>query len=598
MEYNNEDYELSSDEDIYNKGNLGINQRFNNNQKLFENNIYLKNTNEFNYIDRGNNNYNINLGKINKGFNENNFNTSIYDKNINESFKYNFILNENRNNEYALGNNLSNNYNNHLTRNLNNYYLEKDKFKFNNNLNLIQKKNNKFRELINTNNNHIFNNKNRRSQNNQLHQNFKKNVINMPYTINMRNNNFILNENIKLNHEINFTNNFNLINENEIPNQTIDNYNKINLNLNTGNKNRNNCNKLSERKNNMKKKNRIIENEIDEKNEDESFSKIADDLYNIFLKKNNEKNIQTEKQFPKDNFNNFKIIKDENKNNFISLKQPITKDKNKEVEKFNFQEKIEEDYKRDNNDLKNIIFTNNNFKRNELQKLKENLARKNTDKEYFNESTSFFNNMNNQQLKSFQENEEIFYKIKNYYKNEDSKYTSNNEINFINKKGEVGILDLSKEYLESKEEEKVKKVRFDLDKNIYFNYLKDDKMDICQVKKGRNGGFEYFEKKNNEDNFNSNIISIQKSCIRPFVKEDIKINENYLSCEYMEESQIIPELFNGDDLNLNLYDLNDLDGFFDLNFNDNMDDELSLSQDSFVDGSTDFTTISNNNSNN
>ena len=66
-------------------------------------------------------------------------------------------------------------------------------------------------------------------------------------------------------------------------------------------------------------------------------------------------------------------------------------------------------------------------------------------------------------------------------------------------------------------------------------------MNACQVKKGEQGNLEYFKPKNNEGIFKSNINLI--SCIKPFNKEEIKVNENYLFYENMEENDIVNSFF-------------------------------------------------------
>ena len=70
-------------------------------------------------------------------------------------------------------------------------------------------------------------------------------------------------------------------------------------------------------------------------------------------------------------------------------------------------------------------------------------------------------------------------------------------------------------------------------------------MNACQIKKGKEGNLEYFEPRNDENIFNSNINLI--SCIKPFNKDEIKVNENYQLCENMMEEDIIPSLYSIDD---------------------------------------------------
>ena len=100
-----------------------------------------------------------------------------------------------------------------------------------------------------------------------------------------------------------------------------------------------------------------------------------------------------------------------------------------------------------------------------------------------------------------------------------------------------------------------KKPTFDLNKNIYFQFLQNDSMHFCQVKKGKEGNLEYFKPRNDEGVFNSNINLI--SCIKPFNKDEIKVNKNYQLCENMREEDIIPFLYSdNEDLEISEIELN------------------------------------------
>ena len=127
-------------------------------------------------------------------------------------------------------------------------------------------------------------------------------------------------------------------------------------------------------------------------------------------------------------------------------------------------------------------------------------------------------------------------------------------------------------------------------------------INFCQVKKGEEASLENFEPKFEEINLNQNKNVI--SCIKPFNKNDIKINENYRSCEYLEEYEIIPDLYEdlGDDINILGLDSTDnfvqslrfdpSDNINPLNevFNINDEDGLELSLITLNDGSTTCTT--------
>ena len=90
----------------------------------------------------------------------------------------------------------------------------------------------------------------------------------------------------------------------------------------------------------------------------------------------------------------------------------------------------------------------------------------------------------------------------------------------------------------------------------------------CQVRKGPNGNLEYLKQKNEESDFNINIGFMKKSCIKPFNKDEIKVNENYKLCENMEENEIINNNFFGPPDNDNDFSLNiTIVDNFDNNFN-------------------------------
>ena len=121
-------------------------------------------------------------------------------------------------------------------------------------------------------------------------------------------------------------------------------------------------------------------------------------------------------------------------------------------------------------------------------------------------------------------------------------------------------LKIGEEYDDSddnKEEEKInkKRVSINLDNNFYFSFVKNDLIDLCQVRKGIKGSLEFFQPKTLEDDFDSHIVIQHKSCIKPFKKNEIKIDENYQLRENMDEMQIVPELYDdfeeGNEINEN-----------------------------------------------
>ena len=121
-------------------------------------------------------------------------------------------------------------------------------------------------------------------------------------------------------------------------------------------------------------------------------------------------------------------------------------------------------------------------------------------------------------------------------------------------------LKIGEEYDDSddnKEEEKInkKRVAINLDNNFYYTFVKNDLIDLCQVRKGIKGSLEFFQPKTLEDDFDSHIVIQRRACIKPFKKNEIKIDENYQLRENMDEMQIVPELYDdfeeGNEINEN-----------------------------------------------
>ena len=162
----------------------------------------------------------------------------------------------------------------------------------------------------------------------------------------------------------------------------------------------------------------------------------------------------------------------------------------------------------------------------------------------------------------FKNNEDIKQNKEEYHKNNNKENNDENEVTLSN----LGILSgsvikASKDIVivndpdltigdkyddsDDKKEEKInkKKVEIDLDNNVYFTFIKNDLIDLCQVRKGIKGSLEFFQPKNLEDDFDSHIIFQHRSSIKPFKKDEIKIDENYKLREYMDEKQIVPELY-------------------------------------------------------
>ena len=108
--------------------------------------------------------------------------------------------------------------------------------------------------------------------------------------------NFILKNNIENN--INYPRKNNLRNNDQFPNYQLREYKEKNNTINQSNKVNNNKNIG----NNVHKirKDKIINDKPIENEDDESLSNIAEEIYNVFVKKNKKKKPQQEKEIEKD----------------------------------------------------------------------------------------------------------------------------------------------------------------------------------------------------------------------------------------------------------------------------------------------------------
>ena len=134
-------------------------------------------------------------------------------------------------------------------------------------------------------------------------------------------------------------------------------------------------------------------------------------------------------------------------------------------------------------------------------------------------------------------------------KKEDRKNSLSNINNEIENLGKEIIDSDNEKEIEEKEKNKKKnrRIQIDLNQNIYFNFLQNDIITACQIKKGPKGELENYQQKNEEDNMDSLIMFELKSTIKPFKKEEIKIDKNYKLRENMEEWRIIPELYDDEE---------------------------------------------------
>ena len=428
---------------------------------------------------------------------------------------------------YFNNNNLINNNHNILNNQYKNIRYKENFINNNNNnyMNANLRRDDNIYNSININDNYIFNQIKQKNQNNKIDDNFS------------------LNNYININNDIKYGKKLNLKNNDRFPNKK-DNYdNFINNKIQT---------KIKKRK---------IEEKYNKKNEDESLTKIADDLYNYILEQN-------EEEKPKLKNNN--IIKN------INL--------NKEFERginININTKFFQDYKIPNNNHNNLNNLNNinicNFNQSKFNNKKYDIFQKNNDEDKSKKNIikkDEFEKYNISPLKSSNKiiniSEEVDINEIKIINNEDSKYLGINEIFDNHNNQDENNFRLKMDYESEKKEnnKKVRKVQFDFNKNIYFNFLRGGELHPCQVRKGPNGNLEYLKQKNEESDFNINIGFMKKSCIKPFNKDEIKVNKNYKLYENMEENEIINNNFFGPPDNDNDFSLNiTIVDNFDNNFN-------------------------------
>ena len=82
---------------------------------------------------------------------------------------------------------------------------------------------------------------------------------------------------------------------------------------------------------------------------------------------------------------------------------------------------------------------------------------------------------------------------------------------------------------------------------------------------------------------------MKKPCIKPFNKDEIKVNVNYKLCENMEENEFLNFSFNDDDLNIEIIDIDDLYDLEDNNLNISLN--LSINADISTDYSFNISSI-------
>ena len=347
--------------------------------------------------------------------------------------------------------------------------------------------------------------------------------------------------------------------------------------------------------NNSKQQNNKNENYINNMNEDEFLNNLANDLYNLGLKNKVKNNISKKNKL---NNNNNKIINNNmnnnnnnninnNKNIYINKNKEEKKEKeilinnnkkNKEFSTGNKNNQVEEvgcqAINIDNNikiDIKNTKVDSSNDIQTSLMPnvLANKIEFQISNVHCFNIIDEKKEEFKEEKSKKFSENPQTDLISNKEKKNEDIK--SNNIINNANNKNRKNssnilteksqseksknlgsfIIDSDKEREMEEEEKKKKKnrrVKINENQNIYFNFLQNDIINACQVKKGKNGDLENFQPKSDVDNMDSLIMFEIKSAIKPFKKEEIRVDKTYKLRENMEEWRIIPELYEDEEV--------------------------------------------------
>ena len=548
---NDKQYRMYKNKNIFKENSTILNDKNNNIPYTYQR-MYPKekpNVTNNNYLNRNINNPNLNRGKLtlnNKKnlINKNNINIPVNINNNNKRQTY--YLNQNRqNNQFQNNMNIQNEFNqrkvgvnNFLNNNKINININKNK-KVNNNLvNNHETPNNILNSFKNYNNNNNQNNINKntiKQKNdviNQIQQNKKRKII----------------ENEQEEDDENFNDlvddlyNFALKNK-----QKKKNKNKIPLNNVFQNNNKN------------KEDENVINNSIQlnippNRNKKQEYAECAcqaeisknsthNSLKNENSVKKNEKidigiGIQ-ESLLPMiqpNSFNDNEIQADidkkiELKINHVNIIN-IINDKKQEIKE---EIKEESEIKEKDFSLNNINYNNLNddkdkekskeeFKNNEDIKQNKEEDNKNNNKGINNENEVALNNLNDFGGSIIKISQDIV---------------------IVNNQDDLKIGEEYDDSDDNKEEEKInkKRVAINLDNNFYFTFVKNDLIDLCQVRKGIKGSLEFFQPKTLEDDFDSHIVIQHRACIKPFKKNEIKIDENYQLRENMDETQIVPELY-------------------------------------------------------
>ena len=472
---------------------------------------------------------------------------------------------------------------NNLKRNLNNQKLKHENISLKKNENI----NNNMFNMNNMNinipykNNQIMTNQMKNfGQNKQFQPNVVKNKIHSPSN-NYMNNNFILKNNIENN--INYPRKNNLRNCDQFPNHQLREYKEKNNTINQSNKVNNNKNIG----NNVHKirKDKIINDKPIENEDDESLSNIAEEIYNVFVKKNKKKKSQQEKEIEKDKkveqgnhiVNN--IIKNNDFEQVFNVS--ICFPPNRLIEDVGCKAEFSKSSRNSRRNSLSNFDTDNKKQKNDYKPEKADIEidiqlplmplpqiEELTKKDKTNINGDDENKLNNP-IKTLNENEpdpkndnQIEMKGKEIENPPEENNQNNSEILFqkVNENREsqnieidsqIGTNIIESENEKENEEDKIKKknrrIKVDLNRNIYFHFLKNDIMNKCQVRKGFLGDLEYFNPKKERDIFDSRIVFMPKPSIKPFKKDEIKFDKDYKLREKMDEKEIVPELYENEE---------------------------------------------------
>ena len=553
------------------RNNMKMNMMNNANNNRYKN-VNIKNGMEFNKNNIINNNQNKNN---NRKMNQNVYTRSAYELNIN-----NLIQNINNNN---MVNNNMRNINRPLNPQMAN--MQKKNNNFNNNNALRNRQNNYFKNIPNKRTNQIGNIANNNNINKQ-YLNYNRNIPKNQTNMNQR----IINQNSQNEEDIDI--NLSNIAEDLIEvGNTIKKGNKLeknkikyngkadnNIGTNIGqSKMKNNYDiplQISSKRNEIEEKFDFGCQTLPELEQTSGKNNNADQKEQNILKPKVEKvEIGTDVQASllkfidpsqfkfKTSVNNYQSKNETNNINYEENDNNINDEKD-----FNINEKNDNNYNiNEENDFKihesdNIINEENYFKNNE-----ENDYKINEENNLENKENEQIDNKNEYLISQasenpFQQNEKESKESKEIGEGDIGKINSNIKVKeslILN--GDINEDDFGKyidddseseRQLDSENIKEKRHIKIDLDKNNYFNFLKDDLIKYCQIRKGINGNLEEFIPKEERkiDIFKTDLFLAPKSTIKRYNKSDIKINKEYILCENLTEEQIIPELFEDSNL--------------------------------------------------